>query len=191
MPRVTTQEGDLRYPELPRRESVLKNPDLITMPWELSAEQLIELPENEIAEGLKIMKQVYRDYTSLIEEFAKATEKCNRANQKIEEISARAARIKEEYDSLVAELTTTRRRLERSEKTIDRLQAGGEVTTKERERRTIKMPIPPTLTDGQDPTYNDWYISITDVLEANADHYRNEKLRMTFLAGCTGGRARQ
>ena len=32
---------------------------------------------------------------------------------------------------------------------------------------------------------------MTDVLEANADHYRNEKLRMTFLAGCTGGRARQ
>ena len=80
MPRVTTQKGDFRYPELPRRESVLKNIDSITMPWELSAEQLIELPENKIAEGLKIIKQVYRNYTSLIEEFAKATKQYNKAN---------------------------------------------------------------------------------------------------------------
>lgn len=56
-------------------------------------------------------------------------------------------------------------------------------------KRSVKIPDPATLTDGQDPTFESWKIQIQDKLRINADHYPSEDSRKAFVFACTGGDA--
>jgi hypothetical protein len=55
--------------------------------------------------------------------------------------------------------------------------------------KSAKIPDPPLLTDGKEPTFDNWKIQITGKLEVNADHFATEQARRTYVFGRTGGDA--
>jgi len=40
--------------------------------------------------------------------------------------------------------------------------------------KSAKIPDPPLLTDGKDPTFDSWKIQVNGKLTVNADHFANE-----------------
>jgi hypothetical protein len=56
-------------------------------------------------------------------------------------------------------------------------------------KKSAKIPDPPLLTDGKDPTFDNWKIQITGKLDVNADHFATEQARMTYVFSRTGGDA--
>ncbi len=55
--------------------------------------------------------------------------------------------------------------------------------------RSAKVADPPLLTDGTDPTFDNWKLQLRDKLEVNADHFPNARARMAYVFGRTGGDA--
>ena len=55
--------------------------------------------------------------------------------------------------------------------------------------KSAKIPDPPLLTDGKDPTFDNWKIQIVSKLEVNADHFATEQACMTYVFSHTGGDA--
>ena len=78
---------------------------------------------------------------------------------------------------LVAVLETLARRLDRPSSPADRPQ------------RSAKVADPPILTNGADPSFDNWRLQIRDKLEVNADHFPNVRARMAYIFGRTGGDA--
>jgi hypothetical protein len=58
-------------------------------------------------------------------------------------------------------------------------------------KKSTKIPDPPALTDGKEPTFESWKIQITGKLTVNADHFANEQARITYVFGQTGGDAQK
>lgn len=56
-------------------------------------------------------------------------------------------------------------------------------------RKSVKIPDPPILTDGKEPTFEDWLLRMEDKLAANADHYPTPALRLAYVKSRCGGRA--
>jgi hypothetical protein len=56
-------------------------------------------------------------------------------------------------------------------------------------RKSVKLPDPPLLTDGKDPKFEDWLHKMQNKLSANADHYNTEALRRAYVANRVGGKA--
>jgi len=50
-----------------------------------------------------------------------------------------------------------------------------------------KLPDPPILTDGKDPTFESWKLQMRDKLRVNADHFPTEEARMAYVFSRTGG----
>ena len=57
--------------------------------------------------------------------------------------------------------------------------------------KSTKIPDPPILTDGEEPTFNNWKIQMTGKLSVNADHFGDEQARITYVFGRTGGNAQK
>ena len=57
--------------------------------------------------------------------------------------------------------------------------------------KSAKIPDPPLLTDGKDPTFESWRLQIRGKLRVNADHFLTEEARMTYIFNRTGGDAQQ
>ena len=55
--------------------------------------------------------------------------------------------------------------------------------------KSTKFPDPPIFTGTGEPTWESWTTKISDKLEANADHYPTEKLRMAYVSFRLGGDA--
>jgi len=55
--------------------------------------------------------------------------------------------------------------------------------------KSAKIPDPPILTDGKDPTFESWKIQVDGKLTVNADYFANEQACMIYVFGCTGGDA--
>jgi len=51
------------------------------------------------------------------------------------------------------------------------------------------IPDPPIFTGTGEPTWKSWTTKISDKLDANADHYPTEKLRIAYVASRLGGDA--
>ena len=58
------------------------------------------------------------------------------------------------------------------------------------ERRSIQIPDPPVLTDGTDPDFEGWVLSVEDKLAANADHFSTPALRLAYVKSRCGGATR-
>ena len=58
-----------------------------------------------------------------------------------------------------------------------------------RPERSAKVADPPVLTDGTDPSFDNWRLQLRDKLEVNADHFPNLRTRMAYVFGRTGGDA--
>ncbi len=57
--------------------------------------------------------------------------------------------------------------------------------------KSPKVPDPPVLTNGKDPTFTSWKKLVIGKLTDNADHYRNEQARINYVFGRTGGDAQE
>ena len=55
--------------------------------------------------------------------------------------------------------------------------------------KSAKIPDPPILTDGKDPTFESWKLQIRGKLRVNADHFPTDKARMAYVFSRTGGDA--
>ena len=55
--------------------------------------------------------------------------------------------------------------------------------------RSTKIPDPPILTDGKDPSFESWKLQMQDKLEVNVDHYPTRRAKMAYVFGRTGGDA--
>jgi hypothetical protein len=52
--------------------------------------------------------------------------------------------------------------------------------------KSTKIPDPPILTDGKDPTFESWKLQIRGKLQVNANHFQSEEARMTYVFNRTG-----
>jgi hypothetical protein len=59
------------------------------------------------------------------------------------------------------------------------------------EGRTTKIPGPPVLTDGKEPTFESWKLQLRGKLRVNADHFLSDEARMAYVYGRTGGDAQK
>jgi hypothetical protein len=59
----------------------------------------------------------------------------------------------------------------------------------DRLHRSAKISDPPVLTDGVNPTFDNWKIQLQDKLKVNTDHFPTEEARKAFVFACTGGDA--
>jgi hypothetical protein len=57
--------------------------------------------------------------------------------------------------------------------------------------KSAKIPDPPLLSDGKDPHFEDWLLAIKQKLIANADHFPNPMMRITYVTSRTEGNARK
>src|SRR5436190_20002147 len=55
--------------------------------------------------------------------------------------------------------------------------------------KSAKIPDPPILTDGKDPTFESWKLQIQGKLRVNADHFPTNEARMAYVFSQTGGDA--
>jgi hypothetical protein len=57
--------------------------------------------------------------------------------------------------------------------------------------KSSKIPDPPVLTDGKDPTFESWKLQIRDKLRTNADHFPTDEAKMAYVFSRTGGDAQK
>ncbi len=57
--------------------------------------------------------------------------------------------------------------------------------------KSVKLPNPPIFIETDDPTWETWNIKIADKLDANADHYSTEKIRIAYVISRLEGDADQ
>ena len=55
--------------------------------------------------------------------------------------------------------------------------------------KSAKIPDPPILTDGKDPTFESWKLQIWGKLRVNADHFPTNEARMAYVFSRTGSDA--
>lgn len=55
--------------------------------------------------------------------------------------------------------------------------------------KSIKLPDPPMLTDGIDPSWDDWYCKMEEKLSANQDWYRTSASQVAYVGLRLGGKA--
>ena len=55
--------------------------------------------------------------------------------------------------------------------------------------KSAKIPDPPILTDGKDPTFKSWKLQIQGKLQVNADHFPTNEAQMAYVFSQTGGDA--
>ena len=60
-----------------------------------------------------------------------------------------------------------------------------------RPTKSAKIPDPPILTDGKEPTFDNWKIQIQGKLQVNSDHFATEQAQITYVFSRTGGDAQK
>ena len=100
-------------------------------------------------------------------------------------LAAAEARAAQTEGTLSAEQTMTML----TESIVRALDRSG--TSPEGPKRTIKIPDPPILTDGLDPTFESWKIQIQAKLSVNADHFTNNAARIAYVFSRTSGNAQK
>jgi hypothetical protein len=73
----------------------------------------------------------------------------------------------------------------------DVLEALTQRLTDERTHKTERIPDPPLLTDGAEPTFENWKLQIRGKLRVNHDHFSSAEARMTYVFSRTGGDAQK
>jgi hypothetical protein len=57
--------------------------------------------------------------------------------------------------------------------------------------KSTKIPNPPLLMDGKEPTFESWKLQIQGKLRVNADHFQSDEARMAYVFGRTSGDAQK
>jgi hypothetical protein len=74
---------------------------------------------------------------------------------------------------------------------INQLERGSTPFSTHSDHRTAKIPETDELTDGKEPTFESWKLSILDKFEGNADHFPSDRSRMIHVFGRTKDKARK
>jgi Zinc knuckle len=67
----------------------------------------------------------------------------------------------------------------------------GSTDTITKHSKSVKLPDPQPLSDGIDPTFENWRIQIRGKLRVNHDHFPSEEAKMLYLFGRTTGDAQK
>ena len=195
MARPAPRKGNATVPA--RRESVVPaEQNENDLPWDLAAAEVKKLPEKSLKEALEIMKSVYQDYQKLIPDFELARQEIENFSAQNEaarpdtgELADRITELEIQHQELEHENATLMAEIDVQRNIVKRLVLTGPGEHQEGTRRSTKLPDPPVLTDGKDPDYDLWARRMKSKLEANADHYPTESLRMAYLATRVEGTA--
>lgn len=66
---------------------------------------------------------------------------------------------------------------------------GTPVSSQSGVKRSIKIPDPPVLTNGINPSWDEWLFAVRDKLESNHDHWETDRARVAYVLTRLGGRA--
>jgi len=58
-------------------------------------------------------------------------------------------------------------------------------------KKSTKIPDPPILTDGKNPTFEGWLLKVKNKLKVNADHFADEDAKIAYVQLLTDGEASQ
>ena len=113
-----------------------------------------------------------------------ATRLYNRGNDKdqkeIEQLRKRSKKLDKELAKVRTEFQTLQAQREAS--TLSN-------TSNKEHNKWITIPDPPYLTDGKDPTYEEWLIAIRDKLSVHEDNFRDGLHQIAYVCSRTQGRA--
>lgn len=117
------------------------------------------------------------------------------ANQKIDRLQAQSTQetLKEILESLAA-LRNSPASPTRSLSQPIRLtecDTPESTDTMTKQLKSVKLPDPPPLSDGIDPTFENWRIQVRGKLRVNHDHFPSEEAKMLYLFGRTIGDAQR
>ena len=60
-----------------------------------------------------------------------------------------------------------------------------------KQSKSVKLPDPQPLSDGIDPTFENWRIQVRGKLRVNHDHFLSEEAKMLYVFGRTTGDAQR
>ena len=165
------------------------------LPWELAVEELQNMPPERLRIQLQTMASLHQDYKDVLLVYNDLRGDMKRAITQMKELQHSVDRAAEKLDEEREQRVLAEEQLKRSEAVVDALarrQASDTPVGSEepKERRSTKLPDPPILTDGLNPTFDDWIEGMRDKLRANADHYNTEDMKMAYLASRVGGKAK-
>lgn len=115
--------------------------------------------------------------------------------QKYEALRKQQEQDKRAHDRLVRENDEFQNRIDTLEAKIDTLQEAarnsrtGTPSSVQVQKRSSRLPDPPQLDDGVNPTWDDWISKMTHKLEYNSDHYESEGAKIALIVACTKGKA--
>jgi len=116
-------------------------------------------------------------------------------NEAIQDLAAANAEIDRLRALLVSQETPSETETMNSNRLANVLEAIAQRLTREdslnRSPKSTKIPDPPLLTDGKDPTFDSWKLQIKGKLRTNADHFLVEEDKMTYVFSRTGGDAQR
>ena len=86
----------------------------------------------------------------------------------------------EDHQQVQIPIRSPQEERQRREGTVNTM-ATGATGMSTRNERTAKFPDPPQLTDGKDPTFEEWEEGIKDKLHQNADWYVDDSARLAYI----------
>jgi hypothetical protein len=135
------------------------------------------------------LDQAFKYITATIREQDRLLEEHQTQNAQIENFQTRTQAYDTQIEELIAErdqlnfelLQTLRQHAASREPTP---QPTAPATTK-----STKIPDPPILIDGKNPTFDGWLSKMKNKLKVNADHFANEEAKIAYIQLRTDGEA--
>ena len=182
------------YPELPeRRSSILpQNPQEETaqpLPWKLPAKEFQKMSTERIQSCLQVMDKMHQDYEDLLLAYDSLREETKKRIKENDRAAARVDEAEEQFDGIRVELDEAKQKQEQAERLLEVVLRQSRADTVAVHQKSTKLPDPPVLTDGKEPTIDHWSQKMRAKLTANADHYPTEELKMAYLASRAEGTA--
>lgn len=115
-------------------------------------------------------------------------EKYSDALAQVEASKARVQDLEKERDEFARHAT---RLAISASATVETSSARADVTETARHSKHVKITDPPALTDGKEPTYEEWKIGMEAVIDANPDRFSTPEVRKAYILGRTDSRARR
>ena len=117
------------------------------------------------------------------------------ANQKADRLQAQSTQetLQEILDSLAALRSSSAPPSRSPSRPIDSTECDtpGSTDTITKQLKSVKLPDPQPLSDGIDPTFENWRIQVRGKLRVNHDHFLSEEAKMLYLFGRTTGDAQR
>lgn len=176
-----SEEDDVQSPQIQenRRETLLPQTAQKLRIWELEDLSTIENWTTKQKEAaLNIQKQIMQDYVKLADTY-------NALVIQNEEHEAKIHELQDGIEQLQEVIHDDKKMHEKQANVIEYLQnqarEGTPTSTTSIKTKSTKLPDPPILTDGKEPTYDDWIAKMQSKLEANQDHFPTQALKIGYV----------